>query len=108
MGFWHVLERGAARRTILTAFSAHARWPDSPAAGIVKGLILEKDVSLVLCLYLIGFILFLSIFSSGLIWGAVLAGVPNIYIVAGAFLMLIIGVAVIRLIGRKKSETTAD
>lgn len=50
-------------------------------------------MSLGLCFYLIGFILFLSIFSSGVIWGAILAGVPHSYISLGALIAFIIGIA---------------
>lgn len=44
-----------------------------------------------LIVYVLGFIIFLSILSSGLIWGAFLAGVPGIYIVAAALVIFAIG-----------------
>lgn len=56
-----------------------------------------------LVVYLLGFILFLSILSSGLIWGAVLAGVPSFYIVAVALVIFAIGMGFF-----KKSISTHD
>lgn len=64
-------------------------------------------MSLALSLYLIGFILFLSIFSSGVIWGAVLAGVPNIYIVMGALIIFGIGIVIFNTVGRRQSRTSS-
>lgn len=63
-------------------------------------------MSLELCLYLIAFILFLSIFASGMIWGAVLAGVPNLYIVMGVLIIFAIGAGIFKMVGRSQSRTS--
>ncbi len=57
-------------------------------------------MSVAFALYLIGFILFLSIFSSGVIWGAMLADVPNLYITLGTLIIFGLGVGIFRLIDR--------
>lgn len=64
-------------------------------------------MSLQLCFYLIAFILFLSIFASGMIWGAVLAGVPNLYIVMGMAIILAIGAGIFKMLDRSQNRTTA-
>ena len=63
-------------------------------------------MSLGLCFYLIGFILFLSIFSSGVIWGAILAGVPHVYISLGTLIVFVIGIALFKIFER--SQKTGD
>jgi hypothetical protein len=61
-----------------------------------------------LVLQLIGFVLFLSIFSSGLIWGAMLAGVPGIYIVAGSLIVFAIGLGIFRTPDHSHNQASAD
>ncbi|HYW57865.1 MAG TPA: hypothetical protein VE934_12950 [Polaromonas sp.] len=49
-------------------------------------------------LYMIGFVIFLG----GLIWGAVVAGVPTLYIGIGA--LIILGVGIFSAVGRTRSK----
>ncbi|MEH3085331.1 MAG: hypothetical protein PGN26_02035 [Xylophilus ampelinus] len=49
-------------------------------------------------LYMIGFILFLG----GVIWAAVVAGVPQLYIVIGAVILL--GIGIFSGVGRTRSK----
>jgi hypothetical protein len=64
-------------------------------------------VSLALCLYLITFILFLSIFASGMIWGAMLAGMPTLYIVMGVLIIFAIGVGIFKIVGRSDNQASS-
>jgi hypothetical protein len=49
-------------------------------------------------LYMIGFIIFLA----GLVWGAVIAGVPNLYIAIGALVLL--GAGIFSGVGKTRSK----
>ncbi|MDB5928562.1 MAG: hypothetical protein JWR60_269 [Polaromonas sp.] len=49
-------------------------------------------------LYMIGFILFLS----GVIWGAVVAGVPHLYIGIGS--LIVLGIGIFSAVGRTRSK----
>ncbi len=49
-------------------------------------------------LYMIGFIIFLG----GLIWGAVVAGVPTLYIAIGT--LIILGAGIFSAVGRTRSK----
>lgn len=49
-------------------------------------------------LYMIGFIIFLA----GLVWGAVIAGVPHLYIAIGALVLL--GAGIFSGVGKTRSK----
>lgn len=49
-------------------------------------------------LYMVGFILFLG----GLIWGAVVAGIPQLYIGIGALILL--GIGIFSAVGKTRSK----
>lgn len=52
-------------------------------------------------LYMIGFIIFLS----GVIWGAVVAGVPHLYIGIGA--LIILGIGIFSAVGRTRGKDSS-
>ena len=49
-------------------------------------------------LYMIGFLIFMG----GVIWGAVVAGVPHVYIGIGA--LIILGIGIFSAVGRTRSK----
>jgi hypothetical protein len=49
-------------------------------------------------LYMLGFVIFLG----GLIWGAVVAGIPHIYIGIGTLILL--GIGIFSAVGRTRSK----
>jgi hypothetical protein len=56
----------------------------------------EKNMSF--ALYMVGFVVFLA----GVIWGAVVAGVPHLYIGIGALIFL--GIGIFSAVGRTRSK----
>ena len=51
-----------------------------------------------IALYMIGFLIFMG----GVIWGAVVAGVPHVYIGIGA--LIILGIGIFSAVGRTRSK----
>lgn len=58
--------------------------------------------------YVLGFILFLSVLSSGLIWGAVLAGVPSLYIGVAALAIFAVGMGFFKKTINKHDQNPTD
>jgi hypothetical protein len=56
----------------------------------------EKTMSF--ALYMVGFVIFLG----GLIWGAVVAGVPTVYIGIGS--LIILGIGIFSAVGRTRGK----
>ena len=61
-----------------------------------EAILLEKTMSF--ALYMVGFIIFLG----GIIWGAVVAGVPTVYIGIGS--LIILGIGIFSAVGRTRGK----
>jgi glycerate kinase len=61
----------------------------------------DQGATMSFALYMLGFVIFLG----GLIWGAVEAGIPHLYIGIGATVML--GLGIFSAVGRTRSKDPA-
>ena len=70
--------------------------PERDSSDIWRYNFKESDVSF--ALYMIGFIIFLG----GVVWAAVVAGVPQLYIGIGA--LIILGIGIFSAVSRTRSK----
>jgi hypothetical protein len=68
----------------------------SPGSPHSEAITLEKIMSF--ALYMLGFVIFLG----GIIWGAVVAGVPTVYIGIGS--LIILGIGIFSAVGRTRGK----
>jgi hypothetical protein len=64
----------------------------------LKAIDTPKEKTMSFVLYMLGFLVFLG----GLIWGAVVAGVPHLYIGIGA--LIILGVGIFSAVGKTRAK----
>lgn len=53
-----------------------------------NGLLIQREIAMSFGLYMLGFIVFLT----GVAWAAVVAGVPQLYIIIGVVILLGLGI----------------